>query len=226
MALQTTADIIGGGGSGAVRLLFPGVTDYQITDWDADTVDLTGILSFKNEIGNKRKATENASERTIKGVNVRVAKRDKTIDGVTGAEVAAEGQNSFAEIGFYANDSILAKVKSAINSSNQPVIAIWSSGEVAGTLSKDKHLLGYIEGNLGEEEVEGINKYTIKVVGGVGFTEDDSAETGYIAAFKTTPGLLAADGFDDTTEAVTLTDVTAPNLTTLLSGEILEVTRA
>ena len=226
MALQTTSDILGGGGSGAVRVMLPTVVGSEITDWDTDSFDLTGILSFKDEIGNKRKATEYAPERTIKGVNVRVAKKDKTIDAVTGEEVAAEGQASFAEFSFYCNDVILAKVKAAVGSSNQPLILTWTSGEVDGGYTKDKHLLGYIEGNLGEEEVEGINKYTLKVVGGVGFTEDDSSNTGYIAAFKTALGTLAADGFDDTSEAITFTDVTAPNIATLLSGEILEVARA
>ena len=226
MALQTTLNILGGGGSGAVRLMFPAITGSEITDWDADTVDLTGITGLKPETANKRKATENEATRTIKGVNVRVAKKDKTIDGVTGAEVAAEGQASSVEISFYANDAILTKVKSAIESSDQPVIAIWTTGEIDGGLPKDNHLLGYIEGNLVEEFVEGVQTFTIKIVGGVGFTEDDANHTGYIAAYKTGPGLLAADGYDDTTEAVTLTDVTSPNIDTLLSGEILQVTRA
>jgi hypothetical protein len=226
MSLQNTPDILGGGGSGAIRLGFPAVTDFEITDWDADTVDITGILSFKSELGNKRKSTEYASERTNRGVNVRASKRDKTIDAITGTEVAAEGQSSFIEFSFYANDAILDKVKSAINSSNQPVVAMWSSGELSGAMTKDKHLLGFIEGNLGEEDVEGINKYTLKIVGGVGFSEDDSGHTGYIAAFKTALGALAADGFDDTTEAVTFDDVTSGNIETLLSGEIVEVVKA
>lgn len=226
MALQTTTNILGGGGSGAARLLFPAITGSEITDWDADTVDLTGLTALKPEFANKRKSTEYESERTIRGVNVRAAKKDKTIDAVTGGLVAAEGQASSVELTFYANDAILTKIKAAVGSSDQPVIVIWASGEVDGGLPKDHHLLGYIDGNLSEEFKEGIQTYTIKVVGGVGFTEDDSAETGYIAAFKTTPGLLAADGFDDTTEAVTLTDVTSGNVDTLLSGEILDVTRA
>ncbi|MCA9386178.1 hypothetical protein KC717_06025 [Candidatus Dojkabacteria bacterium] len=220
------ANILGGGGSGAVRLLFPAITGSEITNWDADTVDLTGITSLKIDYANKRKSTEYESERTIRGVNVRAAKKDKTLDAVTGTIVAAEGQASSVEIGFYANDAILSKVKAAVGSSDQPVIAIWAGGEVDGGLPKDYHLLGYIDGNLAEEYKEGVQTYTIKIAGGVGFTEDDGSHTGYIAAFKTTPGLLAADGFDDTTEAVTLTDVTAGNVTTLLSGEILEVTRA
>jgi hypothetical protein len=86
--------------------------------------------------------------------------------------------------------------------------------------------MGYIEGNIGEEYVEGVQTFTAKVVGGVGFTENDSAETGYIAGYKTTPGTITPDGYDDVTDAITLEDVTSGNVDTLLSGEIVEVTRA
>ena len=226
MALQTTSNILGGGGSGAVRLLFPAITGSEITDWDADTLDLTGLTALKPDFANKRKSTEYESERTIRGVNVRAAKKDKTIDAVTGGSVAAEGQASSVEFSFYANDAQLTKIKATLGSADQPVIVIWASGEVDGGLPKDHHLLGYIDGNLSEEFKEGVQTYTLKVVGGVGFTEDDSNHTGYIAGFKTTPGVLAADGFDDTSEAVTLTSVVTGDIDILLSGEILDVTRA
>lgn len=225
MSLQKTSNILGGGGSGAIRLAFPTIVGADITVWDTDLIDLTGLLSLKTDFANKRKSTEYASERTIKGVNVRAAKKDKTIDAITGTEVAAEGQASSIEIGFYANDAQLDSIKAAIGSSDQPVLAVWATGEADGGLPKDQHILGYIDGNLGEELVEGLNKYTIKIVGGVGFTTS-TLFGAYNTAIKTTPGLLAADGFDDTTEAVTLTDITAPNLETIISGEICEVARA
>jgi hypothetical protein len=226
MALQTTPNILGGGGWGAIRLLFPTINGSEVTDWDADTVDITGITAVKPEFANKRKATEYENTRTNKGVNVRVAKKDKTIDAVTGSEVAAEGQAPSIEFSYYANSTIQDKIRAALNSSDQPVIVIWGDGEVDGGLPKDYHLMGYIEGNIGEEYVEGVQTFTAKVVGGVGFTENDSAETGYIAGYKTTPGTITPDGYDDVTDAITLEDVTSGNVDTLLSGEIVEVTRA
>ena len=223
--LQSMVNILGGGGSGAVRLLFPTIVGADITEWDTDTVDLTGVTSLKVDFANKRKSTEYESVRTIKGVNVRAAKKDKTLDAVTGTIVAAEGQASSVEIGFYANDAILDKIKGALGSADQPVLAVWAGGEIDGGLPKDFHILGYIEGNLSEEYKEGVQEYTIKIAGGVGFTSS-LAFADYNTAVVTTPGKLAADGFDDTTEAVTLTAITAPNLVTVLSGETLEVTRA
>lgn len=225
MALQTTTNILGGGGSGAVRLLLPSLTGSDITAFDTDLVDLTGIVSIKPEFANKRKSTEYESTRTIKGVNLRAAKKDKTLDAVTNVLVAAEGQASSVEIGFYCNDTILTKIKSAVGSSDQPVIAVWVSGEVDGGLPKDNHILGYIDGNLAEEYKEGVQTYTLKVVGGVGFTSS-LLFSDYNTAFKTTPGTITPDAFDSTTDAITFADITAPDLITLLSGEILEVTRS
>lgn len=225
MALQSMTNILGGGGSGAVRVQLPTIVGSDITVFDTESFDLTGVTAIKVEFANKRKSTEYESERTVKGVNVRAAKKDRTLDAVTGTIVAAEGQASSVEISFYANDAILDKVKSAIGSPDQPVNAIWASGEVDGGLPKDYHILGYIDGNLSEEYKEGIQTYTIKIIGGVGFTTSEVFGD-YNTAVVTTPGALAADGFDDTTEAVTLTAITAPDLVTLLSGEILEVARA
>lgn len=225
MALQSMTNILGGGGSGAIRLSMPTLAGSDITAFDTDKVDLTGVTALKVEFANKRKSTEYESERTIRGVNVRAAKKDKTLDAVTGTIVAAEGQASSVEISFYANDSILSKIKSVVGKADQPIIAVWASGEVDGGLPKDYHIIGYIDGNLAEEYKEGVQVYTIKIVGGVGFTSS-LAFGAYNTAIKTTPGKLAADGFDDTTEAVELTDITGPNLVTILSGEIAEVTRS
>jgi hypothetical protein len=226
MGLQTTPNILGGGGWGAIRILLPTMNDKEVTDWDGDLVDITFLTNVKPEFANKRKATENESIRSVKGVNLRVAKNDKTLDAVTLAEVAAEGQASSIEFSFAGNTSIYEKIEAAYDSSNQPVIVIWGDGEVDGGYPRDFHLMGYTEGNFSRELVEGVEVATVKVVGGVGFTENDSKETGYIAAYKTTPGTITPDGYDDVSDAITLEDVVEANVDTLLSGEVVKVTRS
>lgn len=225
MATQKTANIIGKGGGGFLRLIIPTVSDSDITDFNTN-LDLTGITALKPTLGNARKATEYENVRTIKGVDVRVAKNSKTQDAVTGENVASSDNPDQVEFSFYANDTIKQQIEDIIKNSNQPVIAIWSDGDVAGNLDADYHLLGYLEGNLEDEFVEGVKTYSLTLKGGVGFTESTTGVSDYITVYKTTPGTITPDAYDDSADAVTLEDAQAADLTKLLSGEIVKITRS
>lgn len=181
------------------------------------TLDIPDCTNITYSLANAKEETTYATRTTTNGVTKRRAENSSTIDVVAGTTVAAGDAKDQMTFTMALNKTALDFFRDAVRNQYRIVC----KGVVQDTSSNNIEsfdFLGTVDGTFDYEGARVGGEVEITIIGGESYS---STTGGELTDYNTAMGSdLTAEGFDDSSDAITPPSLVADNYTELLAGEV------